>query len=120
MPNDLAIFTPDTDFFTDFRKAFPQFHIGFVLIGEAANETAALTGDFCGIERESLLFGHLDGYGVEFLNKSGTTDFTAASAEAVKSVVPLLLKNSTPYPSRWPNNRDSLSIQQKSDRKSVV
>ena len=82
VPNDLAIFTPDTDFFTDFRKAFPQFHIGFVLIGEAAHETAALTGDFCGIEREALLFGHFDGYGVEFFNKSGTTDFTAASADA--------------------------------------
>ena len=64
------------------RNLLDQVFIGFLLIPQAAHQTAAAAGDFGGIEGKGLNFCHLGGDGMKVVQKLIAAVGTAADSQA--------------------------------------
>ena len=60
------------------------FFVGLVFIGQTAQQTIADPGYFGRIERQILLLGHLDRYGIKVFNKRGAAQFTTAGTDTAE------------------------------------
>ena len=58
-----------------------QILIGILLVLQTAHESAAGAGDLGGVQAEILGLGHLDGYGLEIVQKAGAAEGSAADAQ---------------------------------------
>ena len=65
-----------------FGRFAKQILIGVLLILQTAHQSAASAGDLCGIQAEILGLCHLDGNGMEILQKAATAEGSATDAQA--------------------------------------
>ena len=79
--NDLTADIPGADDFSYGRKFGFEFLVDLVFKGQAAHQPSALPRYFCGVERQSLIFGHSYGYRVEFFHKRGAAEYPAAPTD---------------------------------------
>ena len=57
-------------------------HVGFVLVAQAAHQSATAARDLRGVDRKALLLGHLDGNLAKVLQVGRTAEGSAAHAKA--------------------------------------
>ena len=67
---------------TTFGQGFFHRAIGFVLVGQAAEQASTLTGNLVGIQGQALLFGHFDRNRSEIGQKCTAAEFPTTDAEA--------------------------------------